>query len=295
MRALVFMSLSAAAEVNVECAPRRTGKTRMKLAKRSERTASVRNGGRSTVTSRPTVTRRSWPGNAADAIVAQRELAKSVVLAPAPLPARIVGLDCAFAGDDILAVAVVWDTGERSVVEARALRMRVEFPYVPGLLSYREVPALLKVLARVRAGYQGVLCDGQGIAHPRRCGLAAHLGLMLDMPSVGCAKSRLFGHFEAPGSLRGDGSPLYDERPAGTEPERIGTVLRTRDRVNPLFVSPGHRTDHPSSVAWVLACGGGYRMPEPTRLADRLVAAYKQTGRLPKQVPRVKTRSKDGG
>jgi deoxyribonuclease V len=244
-----------------------------------------RNGARVGAAAMPTVKRRRWPGNASDAIVAQRELARSVILAPAPLPATIVGLDCAFSGDDILAVAVVWDTAARTLVEARALRMRVKFPYVPGLLSYREVPALLKVLARVRTEYQGVMCDGQGIAHPRRCGLAAHLGLMLDMPSVGCAKSRLFGHFEAPGTKRGDDSPLYEERPAGTEPERIGTVLRTRDSVNPLFVSPGHRTDHPSSVAWVLACGGGYRMPEPTRLADRLVAAYKQNGRLPKRLP----------
>ena len=212
----------------------------------------------------------------------QRELAPRVVLAEAPLPARVVGLDCAFAGGDILGAAVVWDTGGRAVVETRTARMRVSFPYIPGLLSFREVPVLEKVLGRIRSEFQGLICDGQGIAHPRRFGLASHLGLLLDLPAVGCAKSRLCGDFVPPGPMRGDWSVLYaDGGASGCDAERIGTVLRTRDRVNPLFVSPGHRTDHASSIAWVLACGIGYRLPEPTRLADRLVAEYKRTGRNP--------------
>jgi deoxyribonuclease V len=225
--------------------------------------------------------RRRWPGSAATAIALQRELAPRVVLTDAPLPARIVGLDCAFQGDDILAAAVVWDTGARAPVEVQTARMRVRFPYVPGLLSFREVPVLEKVLTRVRTAFDGVLCDGQGIAHPRRFGLAAHLGVLLDLPAVGCAKSRLCGAFEMPGPHRGDWSPLLAEGNYGSAGERIGTVLRTRDRVNPVFVSPGHRADHASSIAWVLGCGMGYRLPEPTRLADRFVAEYKRTGRKP--------------
>jgi deoxyribonuclease V len=192
---------------------------------------------------------------------------------------------------------VVWDTAARAPVEVQIARMRVRFPYVPGLLSFREVPVLEKVLAQVGSAFQGVMCDGQGIAHPRRFGLASHLGVLLDLPAVGCAKSRLCGSFDMPGPRRGDWSPLLargdggaadpvadSERGAtgtGSLAERIGTVLRTRDRVNPVFVSPGHRADHASSIAWVLACGGGYRLPEPTRLADRFVAEFKRTGRKP--------------
>lgn len=223
-----------------------------------------------------------WPRTPAEAIALQRTLATRVIFAPAALPDRVVGLDCAFAGDEILAVAVVWDIAARAAVEMRAARMPVAFPYVPGLLSFREVPVLLAVLNAIRSDFGGVLCDGQGIAHPRRIGLASHLGLLIDLPTVGCAKSRLCGEYLPPGERRGDWSPLHATSGGSAgDPERIGTVLRTRDRVNPLFVSPGHRIDHASSIGWVLACGAGYRLPEPTRLADRLVAAYKRTGRLP--------------
>jgi len=232
-------------------------------------------------------------------------LAGEVRLTYAPLPERMVGLDCAFSGDDILAVAVVWDTAAGAIVEVRAARMRVRFPYVPGLLSFREVPVLERALERVRSTFGGVMCDGQGIAHPRRFGLASHLGVRLGVPTVGCAKSRLCGRHETPGPSRGDWSALLAEAPdqgrsrgsttgaagkaaAGTSAhvrsERIGTVLRTRDRVNPVFVSPGHLTDHPSSIEWVLACGRGYRLPEPTRQADRLVGEYKRAGRIPRVV-----------
>lgn len=225
--------------------------------------------------------RGRWPRSVQAAIALQRELATQVVLQSTPLPQRIVGLDCAFAGEDILAAAVVWDTVARSVVEIRTARLRVRFPYVPGLLSFREVPVLERVLGRVRSGFGGVICDGQGIAHPRRFGLAAHLGVRLDLPTVGCAKSRLCGSFVPPEPLRGAWTPLVANGDTETAPERIGTVLVTRDRVKPLFVSPGHRTDHVTSVLWVLACGAGYRLPEPTRLADRYVAEYKRTARKP--------------
>ena len=208
------------------------------------------------------------------AVAVQNALRGQVRLRHAAAPRRIVGLDCAFSGPDILAVAVVWDVELGRVVETRGARRPLSFPYVPGLLSCREVPVLLAVLRRVQTKFDALMCDGQGVAHPRRFGLASHLGVILQRPAMGCAKSRLVGTHQPVGELRGDATPLMDG------PERIGTVLRTRDGVRPLFVSPGHLCDHDNSVAWVLACGGGYRMPEPTRLADRLVASYKKKSRF---------------
>jgi deoxyribonuclease V len=135
-------------------------------------------------------------------------------------------------------------------------------PYVPGLLSFRELPVLLSAFARLRYVPQAVLCDGQGRAHPRRFGLASHLGVLLDIPSVGCAKSRLIGTYVEPGLMRGAQSPLHDRR------EVIGTVLRTRDHTRPLFISVGHRITLADAVWLTLQCGGGFRIPEPTRQAD---------------------------
>lgn len=211
-----------------------------------------------------------WRITPKQAVAVQRELASSVVLKPAPVPRVLVGLDCAFTEDEVLAAAVVWDVKTRSVLEQRTLSDPLRFPYVPGLLSFREIPVLLKLLRRLSTDVGGILCDGQGIAHPRRIGLAAHLGVVVGRPTVGCAKSRLCGEYVEPGLSRGEVSVLADEG------ERIGSVLRTRDGVKPLFVSPGHLVDHPSSIAWVLSAGSGYRMPEPTRLADRLVTRFKR-------------------
>lgn len=211
-----------------------------------------------------------WQISPTQAVAVQRRLAGQVRLLKQPLPRRVVGLDCAFTETRVLAVAVVWDVAAGSVLEVRRAQAPLRFPYVPGLLSFREMPALLAVLRRVRSRVDGVLCDGQGIAHPRRFGLASHLGVIIGLPTVGCAKSRLCGADAMPGSNRGDRVPLLDDG------ERIGTVLRTRDGIKPVYVSPGHLIDHDSAVGWVLASGGGYRLPEPLRLADRLVAAYKR-------------------
>lgn len=212
-----------------------------------------------------------WALTPKAAVTVQRRLAGQVVLCPAPVPRLIVGLDCAFAGDRIIAAAVVWDTVLGAVAEQRSTRDALRFPYVPGLLSFREIPVLLKLLRRLRSPVGGLLCDGQGIAHPRRLGLAAHLGLLAGVPAVGCAKSRLFGTHEEPATEAGARVPLMDGG------ERIGTVLRTRDHTRPVYVSPGHLCDFASSEHWVLAAGAGYRLPEPTRRADRLVAAIKRT------------------
>jgi deoxyribonuclease V len=215
-----------------------------------------------------------WRITPKQAVAVQRWLCERVELRPAPLPRFVAGLDCAFLSDEIIAVAVVWDVQEQRVVEQRGAREPLAFPYVPGLLSFREVPVLLKVLRSVRSPVDGILCDGQGIAHPRRIGLASHLGVIVGAPTVGCAKTRLCGTHAEPGPKRGDVAPLLDEG------ERIGTVLRTRDGTRPLYVSPGHRVDHEASVRWVLACGAGSRLPEPTRIADRLVAKFKREGRF---------------
>ncbi|HEY5681918.1 MAG TPA: endonuclease V [Pseudomonadales bacterium] len=206
------------------------------------------------------------------AVAVQNRLRDRVRIVPGPKPRRIVGLDCAFAENDVLAVAVVWDVVGGRVLETRGARRRVDFPYVPGLLSFREVPVMLDVLRRLTTSFDAVMCDGQGIAHPRRLGLASHLGVILQMPTLGCAKSRLLGSHAPVGRRRGDWVPLLDGD------ERVGTVLRTRDDVRPVFVSPGNLCNHDDAVGWVLACGGGYRLPEPTRLADRHVAAYKRQG-----------------
>ena len=210
-----------------------------------------------------------WKVTPRRAVAIQNELSRKVRIEPLPPVATVVGVDCAFGEEQIFATAVVWDVDGAAVIETRSLRRPLQFPYVPGLLSFREAPALIAVLRRVRSPFDAVLCDGQGLAHPRRLGLACHLGVLLDKPAVGCAKSRLIGEHAEPGKDRGAFAHL---RYRG---ERVGSVLRTRTGVKPLFVSPGHRCDHPGAVELVLRCGGGFRLPEPVRLADRGVAAFK--------------------
>lgn len=207
-----------------------------------------------------------------EAVAVQRRLAERVIMAPLHEARRVLGLDCAFDAERVLAVAVVWDLETRRAVETRGARSPLTFPYVPGLLSFRELPALIRVMRQVTSPVDVVLCDGQGIAHPRRLGIASHLGVITGLPVVGCAKSRLIGEHEAVPLERGARRALVDRG------ERIGTVLCTRDGVKPVYVSPGHLVDFDSSDALVLACGGGYRLPEPTRLADRLVAGFRKRG-----------------
>jgi deoxyribonuclease V len=168
------------------------------------------------------------------------------------------------------AAVVVLSYPEMVVVEKQVLTSEIEFPYVPGLLSFREAPLILAACERLAATPDLFIVDGQGIAHPRRMGLAAHLGLFLDTPTVGCAKSRLCGRHEEPAEKAGSYAELLDKG------ETIGVVLRTRTGVKPVYVSTGHRIDLPAAVHWVLACCRGYRLPEPTRLAHQ--AAGKQPG-----------------
>jgi deoxyribonuclease V len=165
---------------------------------------------------------------------------------------------------------VVYRFPEMEEIEREWAERPLEFPYIPGLLSFREMPAILAAFERVREEPDLIYYDGQGYAHPRRMGIACHLGLLLDRPTIGCAKSRLIGRHEEPGAECGDWAPLEDRG------ERIGAVLRTRSGVKPIYVSPGHRIGLERAVELTLAVCDGYRIPRPTRDADHFVGAVKR-------------------
>ena len=215
-----------------------------------------------------------WNLTPAEAVALQKRLAGRVERADRLDPVRrLAGVDIGFeqAGDITRAAVVVlaWPPGadgEWQVIEQAVHREPTRMPYVPGLLSFREVPAALAAFDRLTAPPELVMVDGQGIAHPRRLGVASHLGLWLDLPTIGVAKSRLCGTHAEPGPQRGDWTPLTDGD------ETIGAVLRSRTRVKPVFVSPGHRLTLPTALAWVIRCLGPTKLPEPTRLADRLAS-----------------------
>jgi len=213
----------------------------------------------------------SWRLSPKQAVAVQNRLAGRVVRHADGHPLRrIAGLDAAFYESTCIAAVVLWDLDRRVVEEQHTASRPLRFPYVPGLLSFREAPALLAALRKLECPPDVLMCDGQGIADPRRFGLASHLGVLTGLPSIGCAKSRLTGHLAIPGRARGDTAPLLDRG------EVIGAVVRTRASTRPVYVSIGHRVDLNAAVAVVLAATSGFRLPEPTRLADRLVAAAKR-------------------
>lgn len=186
---------------------------------------------------------------------------------------RIAGVDVGFEQDGRVtraAVAVLEYPG-LALAEQVVVRVATTFPYVPGLLSFREAPAVLAAFEKVRVAPDLILYDGQGIAHPRRFGIASHVGLLLDCPSIGVAKTRLVGAHRAPANRRGAWTPLRDAGEARGE-ETIGAVLRTRAGVKPLYVSIGHRVSLETAVRWTLACVTRYRLPETTRWAHRLAS-----------------------
>lgn len=149
------------------------------------------------------------------------------------------------------------------LIEIQIAEQEIDFPYIPGLLSFREAPVILSACEKLSTTPDLVLVDGQGIAHPRRLGIASHLGLLWDKPTIGCAKSRLCGKHAPVGTERGDSAKLVDGK------ETIGAVLRTRTNIKPLFISTGHKISLETAVQWVLNCSSGYRLPEPTRLAHQ--------------------------
>ena len=179
----------------------------------------------------------------------------------------VAGADLAFDPETNLAFAgvIVYRLPELEEVEHRTARRKLRFPYVPGLLSFRESPVLLAAFSRLRVDPDVILVDGHGRAHPRRFGIACHLGLLLDRPTIGCAKSILVGEAAEPGTQAGSTSSLVDRG------EKVGVVLRTRDQVRPIYVTSGHRVSLESAVRIVTQCVDGFRIPKPTREADHWV------------------------
>jgi len=217
----------------------------------------------------------SWDLTPSEAVELQKELASQVRLEPLERPAQTVaGCDISFDrfSDVVYAGIVVLRLPDMQVVEQRGLRTETTFPYVPGLLSFRETPALLKVWEQLETEPDVVMLDGQGLAHPRKMGIGCHFGLLVDRPTFGCAKSILVGHHEDPARERGDWCPLIYKK------ETLGAAVRTKDGTNPLIVSPGHRMDLDGAIQTTLACHGGYRIPEPTRRAHLLVNELRRAG-----------------
>jgi deoxyribonuclease V len=211
-----------------------------------------------------------WPADIDEARRLQAELGGRVRCVPlGKTPHFVAGVDAAFSEGQAFAAACLYDLPSLEPVEDAAAVKDLRFPYLPGLFAFREGPAILAALKALKRKPDIVLIDGQGIAHPRRFGLASHLGVLLGLPTVGCAKSRLVGEFREPCLERGCRSPLR------IDGETVGAVLRTRGGVRPLFVSPGHLIDVGTSVRIVLETCAGFRIPEPLRRADRLSRALR--------------------
>jgi len=208
-----------------------------------------------------------WDLTAAEAIALQLQLAAQVQRTNGFVPDQlrtVAGVDVSYTDISRAAVVLLSYPDLQLLDQATAVRATA-FPYIPGLLSFRELPAALDALAKLRVPPDLLIADGQGIAHPRRFGVASHLGVLTGIPTIGCAKSRLTGRYVDPGPLPGDASPLL----AGQD-EVIGTVVRSKLRTRPLFISIGHKIDLTTALSLVLRCLRGYRLPEPTRLADKL-------------------------
>jgi len=209
-----------------------------------------------------------WNVSHRRAALIQERLAPLLLTRPIrPWPRHVAGVDAAYAkhsGKIYAAVVVLRLPGLDLIEEAHVVR-KTGFPYIPGLLTWREGPAVLAAFRKLKSVPGAVLFDGQGRAHPKRMGIAAHLGLWLDLPTVGCAKSRLIGRAAEPDPLAGSRTALKHNG------RIIGALLRTRDNVKPLYISPGHRANLPDAVRLTLQCCAGFRLPEPTRLAHILV------------------------
>jgi deoxyribonuclease V len=218
----------------------------------------------------------TWDVTPKEAIQVQKQLsAKVITQGCMPSPKLVAGADAAFdlEAKQVIAAVVVLTFPSLEPVETVVHRERLSFPYIPGFLSFREAPALLQAFEKVRHDPDVVFVDGHGLSHPRAAGIACHIGVCLDKPTIGCAKSLLVSTHRAPGLSRGSHTSLYD-----ANNRVIGSVVRTRDRVKPVFVSVGHRIGLAQAVQLTLACGKGYRIPEPTRQADLLAERAKREG-----------------
>jgi deoxyribonuclease V len=215
-----------------------------------------------------------WDVSPDEAVAIQRLLREKVSLSDGFHDIKLIaGADTSFSldGEIANAVVVVLTFPDLVTIERRYAAKPVTFPYVPGLLSFREGPALLEAFSLLENEPDLIFFDGHGIAHPRRLGIASHIGVILDKPSIGCAKSRLFGHYAEPANEVGAYTPLLAE---GNE--LIGYAVRTRRQVRPIFISPGHKISFESALRISMECAGGYRLPEPVRRAHNFSQAVKQ-------------------
>ncbi len=208
---------------------------------------------------------QEWPRDTFRAREVQIALQKKIVIKPLRKPPELIaGVDAAFFDDKIIGIASLYRYPDLTPLKDSVSIREVTFPYIPGLLSFREGPVVIEAIKELEVVPDLLLFDGQGIAHPRGVGIASHIGVLLGIPSIGCAKSRLVGDYREPGVRKGSKSPLrYKEK-------IVGSVVRSRDNIRPLFVSPGHLIDIDGAVEYVLACTVRYRLPEPIRRADRL-------------------------
>ncbi len=213
--------------------------------------------------------RHRWDVSTAEAVALQQQLRDAVIDGDQfAAPSHVAGVDVGFEqqGAVTRAAVAVLSFPQLELQEYAIARRPTVFPYVPGLLSFREIPAVLDALQRLRRLPDMLLCDGQGRAHPRRFGIACHLGVLTDLPAIGVAKSRLVGTHAPLANEKGARQPLYDKE------EVIGTVLRSRAGVRPLYISTGHRIALDSAVEYVLRCTTRYRLPETTRAAHKLAS-----------------------
>jgi deoxyribonuclease V len=214
----------------------------------------------------------SWDVTPEEAIQIQKELRGRLSLRPPRNPPQTVGAgDVAYSRTDdrIYASFLLFSYPDLELLETSLVLGHARFPYLPGLLAFREAPVLLEAISRLKRKPDLILVEGQGTAHPRSMGIAAHLGLILDLPSIGCAKSRLYGKAAEPGLSWGNTAPLVEEG------RTVGMVVRTRAEVKPVYVSPGHKMDLETSVKTVLSLCQGYRLPEPLRQAHILVNRFR--------------------
>jgi deoxyribonuclease V len=216
----------------------------------------------------------AWDVTPGEAIQIQQQLrAKVIPRGRVETPSLIAGADVAFVKDTAYAIVVVLTFPRLEIVETVVHKGQVSFPYIPGLLAFRETPALAQAFGKLTHDPDLIFIDGQGLAHPRAAGIACHIGVVLDRPTIGCAKSLLFGTYEEPKSSRGSVSYLRHD-----DGHVIGAVVRTRDGVQPVYVSIGHKIDLAQAIEFTLTCGKGYRVPEPTRQADLLAERAKHEG-----------------
>ncbi|MCL6472843.1 MAG: deoxyribonuclease V [Firmicutes bacterium] len=210
-----------------------------------------------------------WQVSIHEAAEIQNRLRQEIVISPINFESinYVAGADVSFSkySDDVFAAVVILSYPELSVIEEATASIKTSFPYVPGYLTFREGPALVVAFEKIRVEPDVIIFDGQGMAHPRGFGIASHMGVLLDRPSVGCAKSVLIGKYKEPAITRGSTSPLLDKNG-----RQIGVALRTRDNVSPVFVSIGNRISLEDSVKVVLSCAPRYRLPEPIRRAHSL-------------------------